>query len=164
MTVKEFVTDYLTKKIANNRVNPNAVSEYLCSTLQIRQYIPFHNKRIIAEKIVKENTMLVDGVKKNDPIGQYVSFIIEMLKAHTNLEFSDDMESDYDALCESGLLTLIINEFQTDYSECDILLKMALASELEDNNLNIMIGKILNGGGATIDIAKLLNIITKISK
>ena len=48
-------------------------------------------------------------------------------------------------MSESGLLAPIIDTFKTDYSECDVLLKMALADELEDNNVNNAFGKFLNG-------------------
>ena len=67
-----------------------------------------------------------------------------VLSAHTNIEFSEDPVADYDLLAESGLLPQIIAEFQESYSECDILLKMARASELEDNNLNTIVAKFLD--------------------
>ena len=52
--------------------------------------------------------------------------------------------ADYDLLAESGLLPQIIAEFKESYDECDVLLKMALAMELEDNNVNVLFGKFLN--------------------
>ena len=144
MKVNEFIVDYKTKKVMNTQMKPNAVSEYLRETLSVKEYIPFKTKRQIVEMVVAQNTRAIDGVKKNDAIGQYVSFVIAMLAAHTNLEFSINPMEDYDLLAESGLLSLIIDEFKADYSECDILLKMALASELEDNNINVLIGHFLD--------------------
>jgi hypothetical protein len=148
----------------NTKINPNAVSEYIQNNLNVKKYISFKDKREIAERIVRENTKIIDGVKKNDTIGQYLSFIAAMIESHTILEFNEDLVNDYDVLAESGLLQLIISEFQDDYNECDIILKMALASELEDNNLNIIVGKLLNGGTAKIDVIKLLNLISKLNK
>ena len=66
----------------------------------------------------------------------------------------------------------IITIFKEDYDECDLLLKMSLASELEDNNTNVLIGNFLNKisesiGGFnetfkeklnSLDIGNLLNI------
>lgn len=164
MKVKEFVDNFKSRRIMNTKINPNAISEYIQNNLDIKKYISFKDKRDIAERIVRENTQLVDGIKKNDTIGQYISFIAAMIESHTNLEFDADLVSNYDLLSESGLLLMIVNEFQDDYNECDILLKMALASELEDNNLNVIIGKLLNGGTAKIDAIKLLNLITKLNK
>ena len=164
MKVKEFVNNFRSNRIMNTKINPNAVSEYIQNNLNVKKYISFKDKREIAERIVRENTKIIDGVKKNDTIGQYLSFIAAMIESHTILEFNEDLVSDYDILAESGLLQLIISEFQDDYNECDIILKMALASELEDNNLNIIVGKLLNGGTAKIDAVKLLNLIAKLNK
>lgn len=144
MKILEFITDYKSKKVINTQIKPNAVSEYLKETLEIREYIPFNTKRQIVEMVVAQNTKFVDGIKKNDAIGQYVSFVVAMIASHTNLAFSANPVEDYDQLAESGLLSQIINEFKADYSECDILLKMALAMELEDNNVNVLVGHFLS--------------------
>lgn len=144
MKINELITDYKAKKISNTQIKPNAVSEYLRKTLEIKEYIPFKKKREIVEMVVAQNTQFIDGVKRNDAIGQYVSFVVAMLIAHSNLEFETDPVADYDLLAESGLLPLIINEFKADYSECDVLLKMSLASELEDNNIEILVGHFLD--------------------
>ena len=152
ITVKNFVQDFKDKKIMNTKVDTDAVSKYIKETLEVREYVPFKEKRAIVELIVLNNTEVVDGVKKNDSISQYISFVTAMLTAHTNLEFSEDPVADYDILSENGLLAPIIETFKTDYSECDVLLKMALASELEDNNMNILFGKFLNGILERLDI------------
>ncbi len=161
MIVKEFVEKFKSRNIINSKVNPNAISDYIQTTLELKTYVPFQEKRKIVEEIVKRNIVLIDGIKKNDNISQYIDFVIAMLKSHTNLEFSNEIAHDYDILSESGLLPTIINEFQSDYNECDILLKMALAAELEDNNLSAVLSKILHNG---IDIVKLFNLIAKLNK
>lgn len=150
MLVKQFVDDFKSKNIINTHIAPNAVSDYLKKELEIKTYIPFMEKREIAEIVVGQNTKEVDGVKKNDSIGQYISFLVAMLTAHTCLEF-DDPIADYDILAESGLLPLIIEEFKESYNECEIILKMALAMELEDNNINVIVGRFLNGILAKLD-------------
>lgn len=144
MVIREFITKFNNDKVVNTQLKPNAVSDYLKETLEIKTYIPFREKREIAEIVVRQNTTEVDGIKRNDAINQYVSFIVAMLSAHTTLEFGDDPVADYDLLAESGLLPQIIAEFQESYSECDIILKLALAMELEDNNISVLIGKFLN--------------------
>lgn len=153
ITVKNFVQDFKDKRIMNTKVNTDAVSEYIKETLEVREYVPFKEKRAIVELIVLKNTELVDGVKKNDSISQYISFVTAMLTAHTNLEFSEDPVVDYDILSENGLLAPIIETFKTDYSECDVLLKMALAAELEDNNPNVLFGRFLNSILEKLDAA-----------
>ena len=144
MTIKEFIKKFTDKKISNNKINEHAVSDYLKKELEIKTYVPFREKRKIAEMIVEHNISEVDGVKKYDSINGYVDLIVSSVLAHTNLKFSSDPVEDYDLLAESGLLPQIIAEFQSSHNEIDVVLKMALAMELEDNNVNSLIGRFLN--------------------
>ena len=144
-TVRNFINEFKTKKIQNTKTDNTIVGKYIRDTLQVKTYIPFREKRAIVETIVEQNIEVVDGIKRHDSINGYVSFVMAMLKCHTTLEFEEDPVADYDLLAESGLLPLIIEEFRASYDESDILLKMALAAELEDNNVNVLIGKFLDG-------------------
>lgn len=166
ITVVDFVNDFKTKKIQNTKINDHAISDYLRDTLEIQTYLPFREKRIIAETVVAQNIELVDGIKKYDNINSYLSFIIATIAAYTSLKFSEDPIADYDLLAESGLLPLIIEEFKAEYNEIDVLLKMAIAAELEDNNVNVLVGNFLNsilekldGAGEVIkSVAEKINI------
>ena len=150
-TVQNFIDEFKSKKIQNTRVNENAVSEYIRNTLDIKTYIPFRKKRETVEMVVAHNIKEIDGIKKIDAINQYVSFVVAMLTLHTNLEFRDDPIADYDLLAESKLLPQIIAEFKESYDECDILLKMVVNSELEDNSTSALIGRFLNGISNMLD-------------
>ena len=145
MKIAEFVENYKAKKFINTRQGVDEKAEWLKKELEIKTYIPFIEKRQIAEMIVEQYTDEVDGIKKHDGIAAYVGFVTAMIASHTALEFSDNPVADYDLLSESGLLPQIVSEFQQDYNECDIVLKMALAMELEDNNTNVLIGNFLDG-------------------
>lgn len=144
MRVQNFVDDFKSKKIMNTKIDQDAVSKYLKKELEIKTYIPFRTKRQIVETVVSQNTDWVGGIKKHDSINAYIGFVVAMISVHTSLQFSDDPVADYDLLAESGLLPQIIAEFKESYDECDVLLKMALAMELEDNNVNVLFGKFLN--------------------
>lgn len=145
MNTVEFVQSYKDFKKQNIRATEEEISNYIKKTLEVKTYIPFMTKRMIAETIVEGNTEEVDGVWKNDAINQYISFVTSMLQSHTNLEIGENPMDDYDILAESELLAPVIATFQSDYSEADIILKMALAMKLEDNNINVMAGKAIKG-------------------
>lgn len=143
-SVKEFCEAYKTKRFMNTPQGAGEKSEWLRNELEIKSYIPFREKRRIAEMIVEQNIEVVDGIKKYDDISSYVSLVVTSIAAHTALQFGNDPVEDYDLLAESGLLTQIIAEFQGSHEEIGILLKMAVASELEDNNTNVIIGHFLD--------------------
>lgn len=146
MNVKDFIQEFVDKKISNTKIQPNAVEEFIKSRLKIRTFIPFVEKRQIVELVVSTNTTEEYNIKKIDSAGQFVGFVVSMLVAHTDLEIDqvNPIES-YDDLSEAGLLEPIIACFQKDYSECEALLKMAVADMLTDNELNVVVAKFLDG-------------------
>ena len=144
ITVQNFVQEFKDKKIANTKIAPDAISRYIQEKLEIKAYIPFREKRMIAEMIVEQNIEEVNGIKKYDNIDSYISLIVASIAAHTNIEWGVDPVADYDLLAESGLLSQIIAEFQSSHDEISTLLKMVLAAELEDNNINVLVGRFLN--------------------
>ena len=144
MIISEFVNAYIAKKFMNTPQGINEKTEWLRSGLEIKAYVPFMEKRKIAEMVVEQNIEVVDGIKKYDNIDAYIGLIMASIVAHTNLKCSNNPISDYDLLAESGLLSQIVAEFQESHNEIDILFKMALASELEDNQPGALIGRFLD--------------------
>lgn len=151
MTIQKFMDAYNAKRFMNTKQGVDERVEWIKKVLEIKTYIPFREKRKIAEMIVEQNINEVDGIKKYDSIDGYVSLIVASIAAHTNIEWSEDPVADYDLLAESGLLPQIIAEFQGSHDEIDIILKMALAMELEDNNVNALIGRFLNKISGMLD-------------
>lgn len=141
MTIREFVETYKDKKFPSTPQGLSAKTEWMRSELGIKKYIPFMDKKEIAEAIVTQNISVVDGIKKYDAIGAYIGLVVASIMAHTELEFSSNPIDDYDMLAESGLLPKIVAEFQESHNEIDILLKMAVAYELEDNQPGALIGR-----------------------
>lgn len=151
MKVVDFCDAYKAKRFMVTKNGTDEKSEWLRKELEIRTYIPFMEKRKIAEMIVAQNMREVDGIKKYDDISSYVSLIVASIIAHTNLEFDADPIADYDLLAESGLLGEIIAEFQGSHEEIDLLLHMTLDMELEDNEINSIVGRFLNKISEVLD-------------
>ena len=122
MTIREFVEAYKAKKFMNTKQGVDERAEWIKKELEVKEYIPFREKREIAEMIVAAYTNEVDGIKKHDSISAYVGFVAASISAHTNLRFGDDPIADYDLLAESGLLPQIVAMFQESHNEIDILL------------------------------------------
>ena len=160
--VKDFVNEFIEKKIVNTHYKQDAIQEFIKQRLEITEYLPFKTKRELVQMIVDSVIREEDGVKKVDSIAQFLSFITSMLISHTNLKIVS-AEQDYDALNSCGLIEPIIAMFQKDYAECEALLKMSIADELAENNLSVVISKFLNGICETVkgftnnlDLSKLL--------
>lgn len=145
MDIKTFVESYKNQRFMNTQHGADERAKWIRDQLDVKHYIPFREKRRLAEMVVENNLSVVDGIKKYDDISSYVSLVVASIAAHTNLQFEqEDPVADYDLLAESGLLTQIIAEFQGSHEEIGILLKMAVAAELEDNNTNVIIGNFLD--------------------
>ena len=152
MTIKEFCEAYKAKKFMT--VTKNGVdekSEWIRKELEIKNYIPFMEKRKIAEMVVSQNIDIVDGIKKYDSINGYLGLIVASIAAHTNLEWSSNPAADYDLLASSNLLHEIIAEFEDSHAEIDLLLHMALDMEMEDNEIGAIIGRFLNSISGALD-------------
>ena len=146
MKITDMLMEMKAKKIQNTQVNPDAVGTYLRKALEIKTYIPFEDKKKVVEMIIAANITEENGIKKINSVGQFISFVMSMLATHTNLQIdAEHVIEDYDLLCEAGLLEVIIAEFQKDYSESEVILKMMVADELSDNNLSAVIARFLSG-------------------
>ena len=144
MTIEQFVNTFVEKGIKNTQMNPHAVSDYVNSNVEVNAYLPFATKRRLAEMVGDSSTEEVDGVWKHDAISAYIGFVMTMISSHTDLQCGDNPIDDYDALAEHELLMPVIDLFKTDYNECDVVRKMALAAKLEENNVSVLVGKFLN--------------------
>lgn len=145
MKVVEFIQKYKESKVQNTKMAPDAVEQFLKKTLEVKEYVPFKKKEEIVKTIIEYNLEENNGIKKIDSINQYLSFISAMLVSHTNLEISEVPADDYDLLAEHDLIEQIVALFAKDYKEFETLLKMAVADELEDNNLSVVVSKFFNG-------------------
>lgn len=145
ISVKDFCNEFVEKRIENTKYQPDAIEAFIEEKLDITTYLPFRKKREIVKMLVDKVVTEEDGIKKVDSIAQFLAFIVAMVASHTTLAFSDKPEEDYDALSKCGVLEHILAMFSKDFSECEALFKAALADELADNNLNVIVGKFLNG-------------------
>ena len=154
MTIKEFVDAYNAKTFMNTKQGVEERLEWIKKELEVKEYVSFTTKRKIAEMVVEENTKEVDGIKKYNSIDGYIAFVVASIMAHTTLEFSSNPVEDYDLLAKSGLLPQIISQFQGSHDEIDLLRKMVLDMEMEDNNTNALIGYFLNKILGMLEVAK----------
>ena len=158
MTVKNFIDGFKAKNVINTYNNPNAVSEYIKKTIEVKDYIPFIEKQSIAQIVLKSCARINEGVVSVDSVQKYMIFTITVLSTYTNLQFEgNEIDLDaYDMLCscqvgEGTLLDAIIKTFEKEYSRCNDILNMMTADLLAENNIEKQIGKFLSSVTTKID-------------
>lgn len=136
----------------NKLLKQTQLEEVIAKHIETKKYLPIKQKKELIESIVNECVLYEDGVYKFDDIDKYICFIMRVIEAYTNLELSNDLEEDYDMLCEASLLDLIINTFKKEYDEVNILLQMKCEYILTSNSLESQIGRFLDGILEKIDV------------
>lgn len=133
--------------VNNNKsklLKPEQIQSFLKKELNVREYMSIKDKKNIVGDIVNTCILYEDGVFKFDEINKYICFTMKIISAYTNLELSDDIENDYDLLCESNLLNPIINTFVGEYENVKLLLQMKCDYILSGNSVEAQFGRFLD--------------------
>ena len=156
-TVMGFIQKFKEKKIANNRLNEHAVSEYIKKELEVKDYMPFIEKRELCERVLNAcNVKDENGLIKVDGVSRYIIFTLSVISKYTNLEFSSGEEFDaldeYDMLCQANLLNPILDVIGAEYTTCNNMLNMMMDDIVSNNNtVENVVGTILSKIGDSID-------------
>lgn len=121
------------------------VQSFIKKELNVKEYLSIKDKKQLVNSIVNECILYEDGVFKFDEIDKYICFTMRTIAAYTNLELSDDIENDYDALCESKLLNAVIESFNGEYENVRTLLQMKCDYILSSNTIEAQFGRFFDG-------------------
>lgn len=135
----------------NKILKQEQLQSVLQKQLEVKDYLSIKDKKNLVNDIVNECILFEDGIYKFDDIEKYVCFIMKTIEAYTNLELSDDIEEDYDMLCEAKILELVINTFKKEYDDVNILLQMRCDYVLSGNNIEAQVAKFLDSFLEKID-------------
>lgn len=132
----------------------------ISNILETKKYLPIAEKRRIAESVIAACTINDNGFLKVDSLDKYIMFTIVVISNYTNLEFGleGDYLSDYDKLCESGLLDSVIATFEKEYTRSNEVLNMMLVDKLQHNSMEASFASISNGVNNTLD--KLIGLLS----
>lgn len=147
------ITEYVEKAIAKGYM-PAAVNQQddkIKKDLEVKSYLGIKAKRKLIEDIVDETVIYENGLLKFNGVEQYVVYTMRCIEAYTNLELSDDLEEDYDALCSCGLLAKILRTFDDEYQSVLSLLQMQCDYVLMDNSVTSKINVVLNSMTDTLN-------------
>jgi hypothetical protein len=147
MKVMEFI-EIMSKENSTKRIS---------AILETKKYLPIAEKRRIAETVIDACTTDSGGFIQIDSLDKYIMFTIAVISNYTNLEFGSngDYLSDYDRLCEAGLLDAVISTFDKEYARINEILNMLLNDKLQHNSAEASIAKVIDNANNYID--KLIN-------
>lgn len=109
-------------------------NEKIKKTLEVKTYLGIRAKKELVQEIVDETIIYENGLFKFNGIDQFVTLNMFAIKAYTNLEI-ENIEADYDLLCESGLMNKVLATFESEYKEVLSLLQMQCDYVLMDNSV-----------------------------
>ena len=85
MKISEFIDNFKEKKIMNTKVAPDAVSEYIKKELEVKNYVPFIEKRELCERVLNAcNVKDENGLIKVDSVSRYIIFTLSVISKYTN--------------------------------------------------------------------------------
>lgn len=158
MKINEFVQNFKDAKVQNTKINEHAISDYLKKTLEVKDYVPFAEKRELCANVLNAcNAKEDNGLVKVDSVSRYIIFTISIISKYTNLEFSSgedgvDSLDEYDLLCQANLLNPILDVIGTEYATCNNILNMMMDDIIANNNtVENVIGTVLEGLGDSAD-------------
>lgn len=167
MKVNEFIENFKSKKVMNTQIAPHAIQDYIKKELEVKDYIPFVEKRELCERVLSaSNTRGNDGLVKVDSVSRYIVFTLSVISAYTNIEFSsgedDEFDSldEYDMLCKNHLLNPILEVIGEEYAACNNMLNMMMADiEANNNTVEAVLGHTL--GKVTDSIDNLIDVFAE---
>ncbi len=122
MKINEFIEVMSQSK--NKALKAEQKQELAKKTLETKSYISIKDKKKLIGDIINECILYEDGVFKFDEITKYVYFTMMTIATYTNIELSNDIEDDFDMLCASNLLSVVVSTFAEEYDSVNLLLQM----------------------------------------
>lgn len=136
----------------NKMLKGEQLQQFIAKTIEVKKYLSIKEKRVLIDDIINDCIIYEDGVYKFDDIDKYIAFTMKTIAAYTNLELSEDMENDYDELCEAKLLNTVIETFNGEYENVNLLLQMKCEYILSGNTIDAQFGKFLTGILNKVDV------------
>ena len=142
MKIKELVEFATNNK--NKMLKADQLQGLIAKTIEVKKYMSIKEKRALIDDIINACILFEDGMYKFNDIDKYIAFTMKTIAAYTNIELSNDIENDYDALCEANLLNIVIETFNGEYENVNLLLQMKCEYILSGNTIEAQFGKFLN--------------------
>lgn len=142
MRINEFI-EYMEKNV-NGTMKSEQVLALVQKQLDVKKYISIKKKKNLVDKIIEKCIYFENGTFRIDAIDSYIYFTMLTIDTYTNLEI-DSAEECFDMLSEAGLMKIVISALGQEYNDVQTLLNMKRNEILENNSLEMQLGKLFDG-------------------
>lgn len=145
MKIKEFI----------EKNKKSSLTQSVKNLVTVKNYLPYDDKQTLVNNVLNKSKVINYGYVQFDELKKYIIFTIEIIKTYTNLEFDEDFNvavSEYDALCEAGVLNDIIGLFEGEYKTVLNMVNMRQDYILQENSIEYQAIKFLNRLNDKIDL------------
>ena len=152
MKINEFISEY-------NKNKKNAAFN-VAKLINAKTYIPVLRKRQLAELVYQNSISYENGLVKVDSLTKYLIFSMVIISEYTDLEFTVDENgsataeaiAEYDALCEAGLVDVVIGCFAADYARANEILNYVFKDNLAvTNTVEAVVGNLVENVKNSLD-------------
>lgn len=152
MKINEFISEY-------NKNKKNAAFN-VAKLINVKTYVPVLRKRQLAELVYQNSISYENGLVKVDSLTKYLIFSMVIISEYTDLEFTVDENgrataeaiAEYDALCEAGLIDVVIGCFAADYARANEILSYVFKDNLAvTNTVEAVVGSLSEQIGDSLD-------------
>jgi hypothetical protein len=152
MKINEFISEY-------NKNKKNAAFN-VAKLINAKTYVPVLRKRQLAELVYQNSISYENGLVKVDSLTKYLIFSMLMISEYTDLEFTVDENgsatteaiAEYDALCEAGLIDVVIGCFAADYARANEILNYVFKDNLAvTNTVEAVVGSLVENVNDSLD-------------
>lgn len=138
MRTNDFIA-YMGKNI-NRTMKEDQILASVKKQLEIKKYLPIQEKKDLVDRIIEKCIYFENNTFRIDAIDSYIYFTMFTIDTYTNLEI-DNVEECFDALSESGLMPVVIAALGQEYQDVQTFLNMKRDEILENNSLEMQLGK-----------------------
>ncbi len=150
MKINEFIE--MVNQNKSKFLKAEQVQAFVKKELEVKEYLSIKSKKQLVQSVANECMFYEDGVFKFDDIQKYICFTMRTIATYTNLELSDDIENDYDMLCEAKMLNAVIEAFNGEYENVKVLFQMQCDYILSGNTIEAQLGRFLEGVSDKLDV------------
>ena len=138
MRTHEFI-EYMGKSI-NGTMKEDKIVSLAKQQLEVKNYLSIKDKKDLIDRIIEKCIYFENNTFRIDAIDSYIYFTMLTIDTYTNLEI-DDVEDCFDALSESGLMPVVIAALGQEYQDVQTFLNMKRGEILENNSVEMQLGK-----------------------